>query len=113
MLGFGHGLDTSMRRRARRVHHVNARLMSCRTVCGARGEDVCMRENAVHALGVHGACSTRSERGRLRGLWPVGAAGIDGGQGALMARQQRLACHRSLGLHGRAHGGCRQEEEGR
>jgi hypothetical protein len=39
--------------------------------------------------------------------------GIDGGQWALMVRQQRLACRRSLGLHGRAHGQRRREEEGR
>jgi hypothetical protein len=66
-----------MGRSVGRVCCVNARSMPCRTVCGARGEDVCMSRNAVHALGVHGACSTRSERGQLRGLWPVGAAGID------------------------------------
>jgi hypothetical protein len=39
--------------------------------------------------------------------------GVDGGQWALMARQQRLAYRRSLGLHGRAHGRRRREEEGR
>jgi hypothetical protein len=38
---------------------------------------------------------------------------INGGQWVLMARQQRLACRRSLGLHGSAHGQRRQEEEGR
>jgi hypothetical protein len=66
-----------MGRGAGRLRRVNARSMPCRTVCGTRGEDVCTTGNAVHALGVHGACSTRSERGQLRGLWPVGAAGID------------------------------------
>jgi hypothetical protein len=66
-----------MRRRARRVRRVNARSMPCRTVCGGRGEDVCTSGNAVHALGVHGACTTGSGRGRLRDLRPVGVAGID------------------------------------
>jgi hypothetical protein len=66
-----------MDRSAGRVCCVIARSMPCRTVFGARGEDVCTSGNAVHALGIHGACSTRSERGRLWGLWPVGAAGVD------------------------------------
>jgi hypothetical protein len=45
-----------------------------------------------------------------RGGWQR-LGGIDGGQWALMARQQRLACRRSLGLHGRAHGRHRRERE--
>jgi hypothetical protein len=39
--------------------------------------------------------------------------GVDGGQRALMVRQQRLAFRRSLYLHGHAHGRCRREREER
>jgi hypothetical protein len=63
-----------MRRHAGRVCRVNARSMPCRTVCGAWGEDMCTSGNTVHALGIHGACSTWLGRGQLRGLRPVGAA---------------------------------------
>jgi hypothetical protein len=75
--GFGHEQATSMGSSVGRVCGVIARLMPCRTVCGASEMDACTNGNAVHALGVHGACSTGSERGRLRGLRPVGAAGVD------------------------------------
>jgi hypothetical protein len=51
--------------------------MPCRTVQGAREMDVRTLGNALHALGIHGACATRSERGLRRGLRPVGAAGND------------------------------------
>jgi hypothetical protein len=56
--GFGHEQAMSMGRCAGRVCCVNARSMPCITVCGARGEDMCTSGNTVHALGVHGACST-------------------------------------------------------
>jgi hypothetical protein len=77
VLDFGHEQATSMGRSAGRVCCVIAHLMPCRTVYGASEMDACTNGNAVHALGIHGACSTGSERGRLRGLRPVGAAGVD------------------------------------
>jgi hypothetical protein len=51
--------------------------MSCRTVQGAREMDVHMLGNALHALGVHGACTTSLERGLRRDLRLVGAASND------------------------------------
>jgi hypothetical protein len=44
------------------------RSMPCRLVCGWRGEHACTSGNAMHALGIHGACTARSERGPWRGL---------------------------------------------
>jgi hypothetical protein len=37
--------------------------------------DVRTLGNVLHALGVHGVCATRSERGLRRGLWPACSAG--------------------------------------
>jgi hypothetical protein len=74
---FGHEQDTSRRRRARRACRVSVRLMPCRTVQGAREMDMHTLGNALHALGVHGACTTSLERGLRRDLWLVGAAGND------------------------------------
>jgi hypothetical protein len=51
--------------------------MPCRTVWGAREVDVHTLGNALHALGVHGACTTSSERVLRRDLRLVGAAGSD------------------------------------
>jgi hypothetical protein len=51
--------------------------MSCRTVQGAREMYVRTLGNALHALGVHGACVARSERGLQQDLRLVGAAGND------------------------------------
>jgi hypothetical protein len=76
-LGFGHEQDTSRHRRARRLCRMSECSMPCRTVQSASEMDVHTLWNALHALCVHGACSTRSERGRLRGLRPVGAARVD------------------------------------
>jgi hypothetical protein len=39
--------------------------MPCRFMCCQEGKGACMGGNATHALGVHGACAARSERG----LW--------------------------------------------
>jgi hypothetical protein len=67
----------SRHRRARHGCRVIVRLMPCRTVRGEREMDVHMLGNALHALGVHGACTTSSERGLRRDLQLVGAAGND------------------------------------
>jgi hypothetical protein len=84
--------------------------------CAAQGEWACAQRE----------CDARSQRPRRaggtvkaratvgptagRGGWQR-LGGIDGAQRALMARQQWLACHRSLGLHGRAHGRRQRERE--
>jgi hypothetical protein len=87
---------------------------------GARREGKgCVHEREC---GAHSRCPQRV-LDMVRARAPVGPTagqsswhrlgGIDGGQWALMARQQWLACHRSLGLHMCAHGRRRREEEGR
>jgi hypothetical protein len=69
----GHG--TLGLRRAGRVCRGVACSMPCRMVCGARGMEACMSGNALHALGVHGACAAWSERGPWRGLRAAWLAG--------------------------------------
>jgi hypothetical protein len=74
---FGHEQDTSRHRRARRVCRVSERSMPCRMVQIASEMDVHTLGNALHALGVHGACATELERGRRQDLQLVGTAGSD------------------------------------
>jgi hypothetical protein len=53
-----------------------ARSMPCKLVCGWGGEHACTSGNAMHALGIHGACTAWSERGpwrRLRAVWSAAA----------------------------------------
>jgi hypothetical protein len=78
--------------------------MLCRTVRGARETDVRMLGNVLHALGVHGACATRSERGLRRAYGRRGRLAMVGQRGrcsgSALAQLQQLAFCQSLATNG-------------
>jgi hypothetical protein len=68
--------------------------MPCRFMCYREGKGACIGGNTSHALGFHGACSARLERGLWGGLRAAWSAAAGWAMGAVC-----------LGIHWR---GCRR-----
>jgi hypothetical protein len=66
--------------------------------------DVCTLGNALHTLGVHDVCATRSERGLRMAYGRRGQLAMVGQRGrcseSALAQLQQLACCRSLATNG-------------